>query len=138
MLLQPKIRKHRKEFRGKMGGVASANNTITFGEYGLKSMENGWIKAREIEAGRRAITGYMKRKGKVWVKIFPHKPYTNKGTNSKMIAGKGDVEGYVAVVRPGNLLYELSGVTREIAQEAMRLGSQKLSVKTKFVSKKEI
>ena len=138
MLLQPKIRKHRKEFRGKMGGVASANNTITFGEYGLKSMENGWIKAREIEAGRRAITGYMKRKGKVWVKIFPHKPYTNKGTNSKMIAGKGDVEGYVAVVRPGNLLYELSAVTREIAQEAMRLGSQKLSVKTKFVSKKEI
>lgn len=137
-MLQPKIRKHRKEFRGKMGGVASTNNSIAFGEYGLKAMENGWIKAREIEAARRAITNCMKRKGKVWVKIFPHKPYTNKGTNSKMIAGKGDVEGYVAVVRPGNLLYELSGVTREIAQEAMRLGSQKLSVKTKFVSKKEI
>ncbi len=99
-------------------------------------MENGWIKAREIEAGRRAITNYMKRKGKVWVKIFPHKPYTQKGTNSKMIAGKGEVEGYVAVVRPGNMLFELSGVTADIAKEAMRLGAQKLSVDTKFVSKK--
>ena len=137
-MLQPKIRKHRKEFRGKMGGIASSNNTITFGEYGLKTMENGWIKAREIEAGRRAITNSMKRKGKVWVKIFPHKPYTHKGTNSKMIAGKGDVEGYVAVVRPGNMIFELSGVPEDVAREAMRLGAQKLSVKTKFVSKKTV
>ncbi len=135
-MLQPKIRKHRKEFRGKMGGIATANNTITFGEYGLKTLENGWIKAREIEAGRRAITNSMKRKGKVWVKIFPHKPYTHKGTNSKMIAGKGDIEGYVAVVKPGNMIFELSGVSEDIAREAMRLGAQKLSVKTKFVSKK--
>ena len=135
-MLQPKIRKHRKEFRGKMGGIATANNTITFGEYGLKTLENGWIKAREIEAGRRAITNSMKRKGKVWVKIFPNKPYTNKGTNSKMIAGKGDIEGYVAVVKPGNMIFELSGVSEDIAREAMRLGAQKLSVKTKFVSKK--
>ncbi len=137
-MLQPKIRKHRKEFRGKMGGIATANNSITFGDYGLKSMENGWIKAREIEAGRRAITNYMKRKGKVWVKIFPHKPYTHKGTNSKMIAGKGEVEGYVAVVRPGNMLFELSGVTEDITREAMRLGAQKLALETKFVSKKDI
>lgn len=137
-MLQPKIRKHRKEFRGKMGGVASANNSIAFGEYGLKAMENGWIKAREIEAARRAITNSMKRKGKVWVKIFPHKPYTQKGTNSKMIAGKGEVEGYVAVIRPGTMLFELSGVSRDLAQEAMRLGAQKLSMKCKFVSKKEI
>ncbi|HRX43914.1 50S ribosomal protein L16 [Candidatus Dojkabacteria bacterium] len=135
-MLQPKIRKHRKEFRGKMGGIATANNTITFGEYGLKTLENGWIKAREIEAGRRAITNSMKRKGKVWVKIFPHKPYTHKGTNSKMIAGKGDIEGYVAVVKPGNMIFELSGVSEDIAREAMRLGAQKLSLKTKFVSKK--
>lgn len=135
-MLQPKIRKHRKEFRGKMGGIATANNTITFGEYGLKTLENGWIKAREIEAGRRAITNSMKRKGKVWVKIFPHKPYTHKGTNSKMIGGKGDIEGYVAVVKPGNMIFELSGVSEDIAREAMRLGAQKLSVKTKFVSKK--
>ncbi len=137
-MLQPKIRKHRKEFRGKMGGIATANNSITFGDYGLKSMENGWVKAREIEAARRAITNYMKRKGKVWVKIFPHKPYTHKGTNSKMIAGKGEVEGYVSVVRPGNMLFELSGVTEDIAREAMRLGAQKLSLKAKFVSKKDI
>ena len=137
-MLQPKIRKHRKEFRGKMGGIATANNTITFGEYGLKTLENGWIKAREIEAGRRAITNSMKRKGKVWVKIFPHKPYTHKGTNSKMIAGKGDIEGYVAVVKPGNMIFELSGVSEDIAREAMRLGAQKLSVDTKFVSKKDI
>ncbi len=135
-MLEPKNRKYRKEFRGKMGGVATNNNSIAFGEYGLKSLENGWIKSREIEAARRAITGYMKRKGKVWIKIFPHKPYTQKSTNSKMIAGKGDVEGYVAVVRPGTMLFELSGVSRERAQEAMRLGAQKLSVKTKFVEKK--
>jgi large subunit ribosomal protein L16 len=137
-MLQPKIRKHRKEFRGKMGGVASANNSITFGEHGIKSMQSAWVKAREIEAARRAITNHMKRKGKVWIKIFPHKPYTQKGTNSKMIAGKGEVEGYVAVVRPGTMLFEISGVSREIAQEAMRLGAQKLSIKTKFVSKKEL
>ena len=87
-MLQPRIRKYRKEFRGKMNGVASANNTIAFGEYGIKSMEHGWIEANQIEAGRRAITGHMKRKGKVWVKIFPHKPYTRKGVNSKMIVEK--------------------------------------------------
>ncbi|HBB64789.1 50S ribosomal protein L16 [candidate division WS6 bacterium RIFOXYD1_FULL_33_8] len=137
-MLQPKIRKHRKEFRGKMGGIASANNTITFGEYGLKSMECGWIKSREIESARKAITSSIKRKGKVWIKIFPHKPYTQKGTNSKMIAGKGEVEGYVAVVNPGTVLFEVSGVPREAAMEAMRLASHKLSVKTKFISKREI
>lgn len=137
-MLQPKKRKYRKDFRGKMGGIATVNSTIAFGEYGLKSMECGWIKSREIEAARRAITGSIKRKGKVWIKIFPHKPYTHKGTNSKMIAGKGDVEGYVAVVRPGTMLFEISGVEREAAMEAMRLGAQKLSVLTKFVSKKEI
>jgi len=137
-MLQPKKTKYRKDMRGKMGGIATVNNTVTFGEYGIKSMESAWIKSREIEAARRAITGSIKRKGKVWIKIFPHKPYTHKGTNSKMIAGKGDVEGYVAVVRPGTMLFEISGVDREIAMEAMRLGSQKLSVKTKFVAKKEI
>ncbi|HPM13943.1 MAG TPA: 50S ribosomal protein L16 [Candidatus Dojkabacteria bacterium] len=137
-MLQPKIRKYRKEFRGKMNGVASANNTIAFGEYGIKSMEHGWIEANQIEAGRRAITGHMKRKGKVWVKIFPHKPYTRRGINSKMIGGKGEVEGYVAVVKPGNIIYEVSGVSEDVAREALRLGANKLPVKTKFVSKKEI
>ena len=137
-MLQPKIRKYRKEFRGKMNGVASANSTIAFGEYGIKSMEHGWIEANQIEAGRRAITGHMKRKGKVWVKIFPHKPYTRRGINSKMIGGKGEVEGYVAVVKPGNIIYEVSGVSENVAREALRLGANKLPVKTKFVSKKEI
>jgi large subunit ribosomal protein L16 len=137
-MLQPKKRKYRKDFRGKMGGIASVNNTIDFGDYGLKSMESGWIKSREIESARRSITGYIKRKGKVWIKIFPHKPYTQKGTNSKMIAGKGEVEGYVAVVRPGTVMFEVSGVDRETAQEAMRLASHKLSVKTKFISKREV
>jgi len=137
-MLQPRIRKYRKEFRGKMNGVASANNTIAFGEYGIKSMEHGWIEANQIEAGRRAITGHMKRKGKVWFKIFPHKPYTRRGINSKMIGGKGEVEGYVAVVKPGNIIYEVSGVSEDVAREALRLGANKLPVKTKFVSKKEI
>ena len=137
-MLQPRIRKYRKEFRGKMNGVASANNTIAFGEYGIKSMEHGWIEANQIEAGSRAITGHMKRKGKVWVKIFPHKPYTRRGINSKMIGGKGEVEGYVAVVKPGNIIYEVSGVSEDVAREALRLGANKLPVKTKFVSKKEI
>lgn len=137
-MLQPKKRKYRKDMRGRMGGVATVNNSIAFGEFGLKSIESGWIKSREIEAARRAITGSIKRKGKVWIKIFPHKPYTRKGTNSKMIAGKGEVEGYVAVVRPGTMLFEISGVDKEAAMEAMRLGAQKLSVLTKFVSKKDI
>jgi large subunit ribosomal protein L16 len=136
--LQPKKRKYRKEFRGKRTGIASANNSVTFGEYGLKAMECAWIEARQIESARRAMTGYIKRKGKVWIKIFPHKPYTNKPTNSKMISGKGDIVGYVAVVRPGTMLFEMGGVTEKEAKEALRLASHKLSVKTKFVTKKDI
>ena len=136
-MLQPKKLKHRKQFRGKRRGTANANNTVSFGEFGLKSQECGWVNAREIEAARRAIIGHIKRKGKVWIKIFPDKPYTQKPNNSKMLGGKGDVEGYVAVVRPGNMMYEISGVAEEIAREALRLGANKLSVKTKIVAKKE-
>jgi large subunit ribosomal protein L16 len=136
-MLQPKKRKYRKEFTGKMGGVASANNRVVFGEYGIKSMENGWVNAREIEAARRAMVGHIKRKGKVWIKIFPHKPYTRKPTNSKMIGGKGAVEGYVAVVQPGNILFEMGGVDEATAREALRLAAHKLSVKTKFVTKED-
>jgi large subunit ribosomal protein L16 len=138
MALQPKKRKYRKEFRGKMGGVASANNTVSFGEYGLKAMENGWVDSRQLEAARRAITGYIRRKGKVWVKVFPHKPYTNKPTNSKMIGGKGDIVGYVAVVQPGTIIFEIGGVSKEDAKEALRLAAHKLSVKTRFATKKDI
>jgi large subunit ribosomal protein L16 len=137
-MLQPRKSKHRKEMRGKMGGVASANNKITFGEFGLKSLESSWINAREIEAARRAMTGYTKRKGKVWIKIFPHKPYTQKSTNSKMLGGKGEVEGYVAVVAPGNVLVEIGGVDEKTAREALRLAGHKFSVKTKFVKRFDI
>jgi large subunit ribosomal protein L16 len=137
-MLQPRKRKYRKEFRGKMGGIASSSNSVDFGEYGLRSLENGWINAREIEAARRAMTGYTKRKGKVWSRIFPHKPYTQKPTNSKMLGGKGEVEGYVAVVTPGTILVEIGGVSEEIAREALRLAGHKFSVKTKFVKRKEL
>ncbi|KKR05648.1 MAG: 50S ribosomal protein L16 [candidate division WS6 bacterium GW2011_GWF2_39_15] len=132
--MQPKQRKYRKEFRGKMGGVATSNNELAFGEYGLKSVDRGWVHAREIEAARRAITGHIKRKGKVWIKIFPHKPYTKKPNNVKMIGGKGDLEGYVAVVVPGTILFEMSGVDEVTAREALRLAAHKLSVLTKFVT----
>ena len=137
-MLQPKKRKYRKEMRGKMGGVASSNNKVEFGEYGLKSLENGWVNAREIEAARRAVTGYTKRKGKIWIRVFPHKPYTQKSINSKMLGGKGAVEGYVAVVTPGTMLVEIAGVSEKMAREAMRLAGHKFSVKTRFVRRIDI
>lgn len=137
-MLQPKKRKYAKEFRGKMGGVATANNKVDFGDYGLKAMENGWINAREIEAARRAVAGFTKRKGKVWIKIFPHKPYTKRSINSKMMGGKGAIEGYVAVVAPGTILLEIGGLDEETSKEALRLAGHKFSLKTKFVSKREI
>lgn len=136
-MLQPKKQKHRKQFRGKRAGNATSNNEVSFGEYGLKSMERGWLNAREIEAARRAIIGYIKRKGKVWIKVFPDKPFTQKPNNSKMLGGKGDVEGYVAVVKPGSILYEISGVDKDIAVEALRLGANKLSLKSRFVTRNE-
>lgn len=136
--MQPKKTKFRKSFRGKMAGVATSNTELAFGDYGLKTLERGWVHAREIESARRAITGHIKRKGKVWIKIFPHKSFTKKPNNSKMLGGKGDIEGYVAVVLPGHILFELSGVDLEIAKEAMRLASHKMSVKTKFITKENI
>lgn len=137
-MLQPKKRKYAKEFRGKMGGVACANNKVAFGDFGLKAMENGWINAREIEAARRAVSNFTKRKGKVWLKIFPHKPYTKRAINSKMLGGKGSVEGYVAVVIPGTILIEVGGLDEATSKEALRLAGHKFSIKTKFVSKSEI
>lgn len=137
-MMQPKKTKFRKEFRGKMRGVATVNNELSFGEYGLKAQDRGWVNAREIEAARRAITGHIKRKGKVWIKVFPHKPYTKKPNNTKMIAGKGDIEGYVAVVVPGTIMFELGGVELTTAKEALRLASHKLSIKTKFVESRKI
>lgn len=137
-MMQPKKTKFRKSFRGKRGGVATANNEVQFGQYGMKSLNRGWLESREIEAARRAIVGHIKRKGKVWIKVFPHKPYTSKPVNSKMNAGKGDLAGYVAVVKPGTILFEMSGTPEDVAKEAFRLGAQKLSVKTKFILRSEI
>jgi large subunit ribosomal protein L16 len=121
-----------------MGGVATANNWVVYGEYGLKAVTRGWVNAKEIEAARKAITGHMKRKGRVWIKIFPHKSFTKKPNNVKMIGGKGDIEGYVSVVRPGVVVFEISGVAEDVAREALRLGAHKLSIRTKFVSRTNI
>ncbi len=137
-MLQPKRQKYRKQFRGKMGGVATSNNEVLYGEFGLKSLESSWVKARNIEAARRTISGATKRKGKVWIRVFPDKPYTQKPTNSRMGKGKGDVEGYVAVVKPGTILFEIGGVSQEVATKALTLASHKLPIRSKIISKSEI
>ena len=132
-MLQPKKRKYRKEFRGKRAGKSLRGNNVDFGEYGLKSLERGWVSARQIEAARRTITHYTKRAGKLWIRVFPDKPITRKPAGSKMGSGKGDIDEYVTVVKPGRVLFELAGVNESIAKEAFRRASHKLPVKTKFV-----
>lgn len=134
-MLSPKKLKYRKPQRGTMGGVANRGIAVSFGEYGLQSMASGWVSAREIEAARRAMTRHIKRGGQVWIRIFPSKPVTNHGSESVMGSGKGAVDHFVCVVRPGRMLFEMAGVTEELAREAMRLAAHKLSVRTKFVSK---
>lgn len=134
-LLVPSRVKFRKAFRGKRGGVASRGTTISFGSFGLKSMERGWLNSRELEAARRAMTRYTQRGGRIWIRVFPDKPVTKHPAESRMGSGKGDVEGYVAVVKPGNIIFEMGAVTEEIAREAMRLAGHKLSLKTKFIMK---
>jgi large subunit ribosomal protein L16 len=134
-MLEPKNYKYRKQFRGKMRGISSSANRVDFGEFGLQSKECGWVSANQIEAARRAITGSIKRKGKIWVRVFPDKPFTKKPAEVKMGSGKGDVEGYVAVIKPGRIIFELGGVKEDIAREAFRLASHKLSVDTRFVER---
>lgn len=134
-MLQPARRKYRKEFRGTMSGVATRSNELDYGEYGIKTQECGWLSAAEIESARRTITHHTKRVGKFFLRVFPHKPIGWKTPGARMGSGKSDVSGYVAVVKPGQILMELSGVPREVAAEAIRLASHKLSVKTKFVEK---
>jgi len=131
----PKKLKHRKVNRGKRAGVASRGFEISFGQYGLKSLGRGWLTAREIEAARRAMTRYIKRGGAVWIRIFPDKPVTQKAAEVGMGGGKGTMDHFVAVVRPGNILFEMAGVPEDIAREALRLASHKLRVETKFVKK---
>ncbi len=132
-LLAPKRTKYRKAFRGKRGGNATRGNSLTFGNFALKAMERGWISSRQIEAARRAITRFTARGGRVWIRIFPDKPITRHPAESRMGSGKGDVVGYVAVIKPGNIIFELGAVTKIVAEEALRLASHKLPVKTKFI-----
>ena len=133
----PKRVKHRKQFRGSMKGKATSNNKIAYGDYALVATEAGWITTNQIEAIRVAANRYMKRQGKLWIKIFPHKPITKKPLGVRMGGGKGQPEQWVAVVRPGNIIMELGEVSEEIAREALRLASHKLPVLTKFVKKED-
>ena len=134
-MLVPKRVKHRREFRGKMRGEAKGGKEVTFGKYGLKALDSHWITNRQIEAARIAMTRYMKRGGKVWINIFPHMPLTRKPIGTRQGKGKGNVEGWVAVVKEGKILFEISGVSEEVAREALRLASHKLPIATKFVMK---
>lgn len=134
-MLMPKRVLHRKVQRGKRRGKPRRGSQIDFGEYGLKAMEPGWITSRQIESARQAITRHVRRGGKVWIKIFPHKPVTKKPAETRMGSGKGAPEFWVAVVKPGRILYELSGVPEEAAKEAMTRAAHKLPIETKFVSR---
>ncbi|MBP1759740.1 MAG: ribosomal protein [Firmicutes bacterium] len=134
-MLVPARVKHRKQHRGRLTGKATRGNKITFGEYGLMAMEAGWITNRQIEAARIAMTRYIKRGGQVWIKIFPDKPITAKPAETRMGSGKGSPEYWVAVVKPGRVMFELNGVTEEQAREALRLAMHKLPIKCKFVAR---
>ena len=134
-MLIPKRVKHRKQFRGRMKGTAQRGNKVAHGDYGLVALEPAWITNRQIEAARIAMTRYIKRGGKVWIKIFPDKPITAKPAGVRMGSGKGSPEKWVAVVRPGRVMFEMNGVPEVVAREAMRLASHKLPIKTKFVVK---
>lgn len=134
-MLMPKKLKHRKVFRGKRAGTAIRGSEISFGHYALKALGRGWVTAREIEASRRAMTRYIKRGGAVWIRIFPDKPVTQKAAEVGMGGGKGTMDHFVAVVKPGRILFEMDGVTEEVAKEALRLATHKLRIETKFIKK---
>ena len=137
-MLMPKRTKYRKTHTGRMKGKAQRGSRVSFGEYGLQSQEAGWITARQIESARIAMTRAIKRGGKVWITIFPDKPITEKPAETRMGSGKGNPEYWVAVVKPGRIMFEMSGVDEELAREAMRRASHKLPVKTKFVKRDEV
>ena len=134
-MLQPKRTKFRKQHKGRNNGTAVRGSSVSFGEYGLKSISRGRLTARQIESARRTITRHVKRGGKIWIRVFPHKSVTKKPAETRMGKGKGAPEGWVAVVKPGTVLYEMEGVTKEVAKEAFRLASHKLSIGTKFMSR---
>ena len=134
-MLMPKKTKHRKQFRGRRAGLAKGQTDVQYGDYGIKALENGWVTNRQIEAARIAMTRKIRRGGKVWINLFPDKPYTKKPAETRMGSGKGSPEGWVAVVKPGRVMFELSGVSEPRAKEALRLAAQKLPVKAKFVKR---
>ena len=136
-MLLPKRVKYRRVHRGRLTGKAMRGNTVTYGDYGLQATEPAWISSRQIEAARIAMTRYIKRGGQVWIKIFPHKPITEKPAETRMGSGKGSPEYWVAVVKPGRVMFEIGGVSEELAREAFRLASHKLPIKTKFVVKEK-
>jgi large subunit ribosomal protein L16 len=137
-MLSPKKVKYRKQQKGKMRGMARRGSNLNFGQFGLQAMECGTISSKQIEAARIAMTRHVKRGGKMWIRIFPDKPFTKKPAEVRMGKGKGAPEGWVAVIRPGRILYEMDGVPRDLAKEALRLASHKLSVKTRFVERSEL
>jgi len=136
-MLMPKKVKHRKQFKGRMDGAAGRGTDLNFGDFGLQAIECGWLSSRQIEAARRAMTRYIKRGGRIWIRVFPDKPLTRKPAETRMGKGKGSPDSWVAVVRPGLMLYEMQGVEEEVAREALRLAAHKLPMKTKFVIREE-
>ncbi len=137
-MLMPKRVKRRRVHRGRLTGQANKGNKVAYGEFGLVALEPSWITSNQIEAARIAMTRYIKRGGKVWINIFPHKPITKKPAETRMGSGKGSVEYWVAVVKPGRVMFEMAGVSEEVAREALRLASHKLPVKCKFVKREEV
>ena len=137
-MLQPKKSKYRKAFRGRRKGLATRGFEVSFGDFGLKATGNGWLTARQIEAARRTITHHTKRVGKLWLRVFPHKPITKKAAGAKMGSGKGDIDTYVAVIKPGRVLFELAGVSEAVAREAFRKAAHKIPMATKFVVRGEL
>ncbi len=136
-MLSPRRTKFRKQQRGRMRGMASRGNKINFGDFALQAIEPSWITSRQIEAARRAMTRYVRRGGKIWIRIFPDKPVTMRPAETRMGSGKGSPEFWVAVVKPGRIMFEIAGISEEVAREAMRLAAQKLPIKTKFISREE-
>jgi large subunit ribosomal protein L16 len=137
-MLMPKRTKYRKAHRGRMKGRASRGNTLSFGEFGLQALEPCWMTSRQIEAARRAIVRYVRRGGKLWIRVFPDKPVTTKPAETRMGGGKGAVDHWVAVVKPGRMIFEIAGVQEEAAREAMRLASHKLPIRTRFVTRQDV
>jgi large subunit ribosomal protein L16 len=137
-MLEPKRRKYRKDFRGRRKGIAVRGSDLAFGDYGLKALGNGWLSARQIEAGRKAITHSLKSGGKVWIRVFPHKPVTSRPAGQRMGSGKGDIDRYVAVITPGKIIYEVAGVSKNVVFEAFSRVAAKLPFKTRIVLKEEV